>query len=76
MKIKKTEDLYNANNHLCKDNYETGFSIDVNDLLSAPLRFIRSFNFTLKNRFFQYQKQVKMFVLPHDWFPMKFVFTY
>ena len=39
---------------------------------------MRSFNFILKNRFFQhhYQKQVKIFVLLHDWFPMKFVFTY
>ena len=58
--------------------YETGFFVDVKNLLSAPLRFIRSFNFTLKDRFFQYQyqKQVKMFVLTTDWFPMKFVFTY
>ena len=43
------------------------------------LKFIRSFNFLLKNRFFQhqYQKQVKMrLFLLHDWFPMKFVFTY
>ena len=39
--------------------------------------FLRSCNFTLKNRFFQhrYQKQVKMYLF-HDWFPIKFVFTY
>ena len=41
------------------------------------IKILRSFNCTLKNRFFQhyYQKQVKMFLL-HDWFPVKFIFTY
>ena len=41
------------------------------------IKILRSFNCTLKNRFFQhyYQKQVKMFLL-RDWFPVKFIFTY
>ena len=33
----------------------------------------------MKNRIFQHQKQVKMYIsffLFHDWFPLEFVFTY
>ena len=39
---------------------------------------LRSFNFTLKNRFFQhqYRKQEKCLFLLHGWFPIKFLFTY
>ena len=39
---------------------------------------MKRFNFTLKKRFFQhqYQKQVKMFALFHDRFPMKFIFIH
>ena len=44
----------------------------------GKLKFIRSFNFTLKNRFNQHdiQSKWKCLFLLHEWFPMKFVFTY
>ena len=35
-----------------------------------------SFNFTLKNRFFNITIRDKFILVFHDWFPMKFVFTY
>ena len=59
-----------ANGYFWKCVYETEKNLKL---------FVRSFDFTLKNRFFQdqYQKEdIVFYYFLLQWFPMKFVFTY